>query len=123
MNQPTKPSNESTKLDPVFVHSRRESVVLLVGFAVFFIWSVGVSYLLGYGATDVGAGGGEVVRMVLGMPHWVFWGVAAPWMGANVFTFWFCLCYMADDPLGEALDEQQAVAGDEIDVESGKDSR
>jgi len=89
--------------DPVFVHSRRETVVLLIGFAIFLVWSVGVSYRLGYGQPA-----DEVPAMVLGMPRWVFWGVVVPWMAANVFTFWFCLFYMKDDPLGKAADEEPA---------------
>ena len=32
---------------------------------------------------------------------WIFWGVAAPWIAANLFTFWFCAHYMVDDDLGE----------------------
>ena len=54
--------------DPVFVHSKRESIELLVAFLVFLIWSVGVSYVLGYGV-EVGAN-----ETVWGIPHWVFWG-------------------------------------------------
>lgn len=88
------------RYDAVFIHSRREAVVLLIGFSFFLVWSVGVSYVLGYGQTEA-----EAERTVLGMPRWVFWGVAVPWMAANVFTFWFCLFYMKDDPLGEELDE------------------
>ena len=42
---------------------------------------------------------------VLGMPSWVFWGVLVPWLGADLFGFWFCFFFMADDPLGESEDE------------------
>ena len=31
------------------------------------------------------------------MPRWVFWGVAVPWIGADLFTFGFCMFYMADE--------------------------
>ena len=87
--------------DSVFLHSRRETIVLLIAFAVFLFWSVGVSYVLGY---EVDAG--DITKSVLGIPRWVFWGVCVPWMAANVFTFWFAWFYMANDPLGEAADEQ-----------------
>lgn len=87
-------------LDPVFVNSRRESVVLLLGFTVFFIWTITVSYWLGYRDNQETIG-----QTIVGIPMWVFWGVALPWGGANLFTFWFCLFYMSDDPLGQALDE------------------
>jgi len=85
--------------DPVFVHSKRESIELLVAFFVFLLWSVGVSYMLGYGA-DVT----EATQTVWGMPRWVFWGVAVPWMGANVYTVYFCVFRIADDPLEDLSD-------------------
>ena len=110
MSHPTNTGDDTTDYDLVFVHSRREAIVLLIAFAAFFTWSVGVSFYLGYGLTSE-----EADRAVFGIPHWVFWGVAVPWMGANVFTFWFCLFYMADDPLGEALDEQPLSGGDDND--------
>lgn len=100
--------------DPVYVHSRRESIVLLIAFAVFLAWSVGVSYFLGYNLTEE-----ETTRTVMGIPRWVFWGVAVPWMGANLFTFGFCLFFMADDPLGEELD----VAAEQSDVEAESEGR
>ena len=40
-------------------------------------------------------------HLVLGFPSWVFWGIALPWLAANLFTFWFCLFRMKDDPLEE----------------------
>ena len=101
------PKSDRSQFDAVFENSRRETLVLLIGFAVFFAWSIGASYVLGYAPTDTPV---ETVRTVIGMPHWVFWGVAVPWLGANLFTFWFCLFYMSDDPLGES---NAATAPDE----------
>lgn len=86
--------------DSVYLHSRRETIVLLIAFAIFLCWSIGVSYRLGYDISPE-----EVSRTIWGIPRWAFWGVAAPWMVANVFTFWFAWFYMADDPLGEELDD------------------
>lgn len=91
------------RYDSVFLNSRRESIVLLVGFGCFLFWSVGVSYWLGYDASST-----EISRTVLGIPSWVFWGVCVPWIAANLFTFWFAWFFLADDPLGEALDERPA---------------
>ncbi len=85
--------------DPVFVHSKRESIELLVAFCVFLGWSVGVSYWLGYGVDDA-----EVTKTFWGIPRWVFWGVAAPWIGANIYTIYFCMFRMADDPLEDLSD-------------------
>lgn len=89
------------ELDPVFQHAKRETIVLLVTFTLFLVWSISVSVYLGYRAPDE-----STFRTVFGIPDWVFWGIALPWVAANVFTFGFGLFYMADDPLGEALDEQ-----------------
>ena len=41
---------------------------------------------------------------VLGIPAWLCWGIFAPWLVADLFTVWFCFCYMQDDDLGEARD-------------------
>ena len=87
-------------LDPVFLHSRRETKVLLITFFIFLVWVVGVSWWLGY-ETDPAA----PLQMVWGMPRWVVWGVAVPWLGANLFTLWFCWRCVADDPLGEVQEE------------------
>ena len=34
---------------------------------------------------------------MFGFPSWVFWGVALPWMFANVVTFWFCLRFLKNE--------------------------
>lgn len=39
----------------------------------------------------------EEVSTVFGFPSWVFWGVALPWMFANVVTFWFCLRFLKNE--------------------------
>lgn len=91
------------QLDPAVVHGRRETLVILTAAAVCLAWSVGCSYLLGY-PTQVG---GPVAK-VLGMPSWVFWGVAVPWIAADLFAVWFCFFFIADDPLDEAEDEAES---------------
>jgi hypothetical protein len=116
MNHQFKQRDSATDYDPVYLHCRRESVVLLIGFGMFFLWCLGVSYFCGYGLSTE-----EAARSVLGIPRWVFWGVAVPWLAADVFTFWFCLFYMAEDPLGEALDEQRLSDGPDPGVEARKE--
>ena len=83
--------------DPVFLHGRREAAVIFVVWIVLLLWTVPYCYLFGYGdAIDPAA-----LDTVLGVPSWIFWGVAAPWIVANLFTFWFCTRYMVDNDLGE----------------------
>ncbi len=88
------------RFDPLVLHARRETLVILAAFAVCMVWSIGWCYCVGY----LGPDGGPVSK-VLGMPSWVFWGVAVPWLAADLFAVWFCFFFMVDDPLGEAQDE------------------
>ena len=101
-------SQKSEQYDAVFLHSRRETVVLLWVFAVFLVWCIGSSYMLGYNTDDLST--------VWGIPRWVFWGVAVPWMGANVFTVWFAWFFVADDPLEEP-NEDSVPANEQADQE------
>ena len=64
------------------------------------IWAVPYCYLNGYNVADP-----ENIKTVFGIPAWLFWGIAAPWIAANLFTTWFCFAYMQDDDLGENPDE------------------
>ena len=88
--------DETQQDDQLLVHAQRETKILLVAFAVCLIWSVSVSYFLGYNVSAENIG-----RTVWGIPRWVFWGIAVPWMASNLFTVYFCMFCMADDPLGE----------------------
>ena len=55
----------------------------------------------------------ENIPTTLGMPSWVVWGIAVPWIVADIFTVWFCFFYMKDDDLGLSPEElaQQDQAG------------
>ena len=59
-------------------------------------YSVGYSWLNGYRRPI------ESLTYVFGLPDWIFWGVIVPWLACTVFSAWFCLFYMADEPLGES---------------------
>jgi len=100
---PSRRPEESSHWDPVLVHARRELVVIVSSFAICCLWSVGTCYSLGFGTS------GDALETVLGMPAWVFWGIVVPWLACDVFTLWFCFAFMADDPLGEKEEEEQAA--------------
>ena len=85
------------QLDPVYVHSRREAVVILAAFSCFLVWVLGVSWLLGYREQPF-----QPVSLILSLPAWVFWAVLVPWIAADLFILWFCFFYMEDDDLGES---------------------
>lgn len=83
-----------SQLDPVFIHARREAIIILAVFCVAVVWSVLWCYLMGYNHSA-----GEPVATILGIPSWAFWGIGFPWLVVDVFTVWFCLRVMEDDPL------------------------
>ena len=79
-------------------HARREGLLILAAWAVALVWSVSTGYALGYDRDPAD------MSLILGMPDWVFWGVAAPWGVCLVLSVWFCFVYMADDDLGRDPD-------------------
>ena len=99
--------------DPVYLDSRREAVFILILWCACFCWTIGFCYLSGY--TEHPRIEGEVswllpdlsrwdrdpdslrTPMGLGIPDWIFWGVAAPWGLCILTSTWFCFCYMKDD--------------------------
>lgn len=91
-------SGEPVEYDPVFLHARREALIIFLVWVAALLWAVPFCYLNGYGA---GVDPAEI-STVWGIPAWLFWGIAVPWLAADAFTTWFCFCYMADDDLGEA---------------------
>lgn len=90
-------SLEGYELDPLYLSSRREAVMVLGVFAVFAGYVLTVCYQLGFRSPSEE---GEIAT-VLGMPAWVFWGIVLPWLFSNLITGWFCLFYMKQEPLEE----------------------
>ena len=91
---------EPIEYDPIFLNSRKEALVILCVWFVGLLWCVPYCYITGY--TD--HIDPQDVKMVWGVPTWVYWGIVVPWIVADVFTTWFCFCYMKDDDLGEAME-------------------
>ena len=81
--------------DLTFLHARREALIIFAVWVLALFWAVPYCYFNGYGLNPA------ELETVWGVPSWVFWGIGAPWILANIFTFWFCLSYMEDDDLGE----------------------
>ena len=92
---PTRPGKEQQLLR----HARREGLLIMFVWAAALVWSVGCGYLLGYrrNAADL--------RLILGLPDWVFWSVVLPWGLVLLFSVWFCFFFMADDDLGRDPEE------------------
>ena len=85
--------------DPAFLDSRREAWVILLLWVAALLWAVPYCYLNGFPETFVE----EEFSTVWGVPSWLFWGIAVPWLLADVFTLWFCFFYMKDGSLGEEV--------------------
>ncbi len=91
----------SSEYDPVFLHSRREAIIIFCVWLVGLFWAVPYCYLNGYGK-DFDP---QNFSTTWGIPTWLFWGILVPWIVADVFTAWFCFFYMKDDDLGETREE------------------
>jgi len=88
----------AVEYDPLFLHSRREAIVIFCVWLVALLWSVPYCYLNGFPEHF----DAESFSTTLGIPTWLFWGILVPWLVADVFTTWFCFFYMKEDDLGEA---------------------
>ncbi|MCA9133661.1 MAG: hypothetical protein KDA45_10920 [Planctomycetales bacterium] len=95
------PQDRDYELDPIFLSSRREAVVVLAIFALFTVYVLGVSFMLGAQPANPA---GQGTPTMWGMPSWVVWGIVVPWVAANVVTAWFCFWYMKVEDLGSEGD-------------------
>jgi hypothetical protein len=95
--------------DEVFVSSLHEAKWILAAWAVCFVWTLGVSYTLGYDRAETI---GQEVAMIWGIPAWVMLGIVIPWSAASIFSIWFALFYMRDLPLGEENENEDAVVAE-----------
>ena len=95
----SQPPKTDDPYDPVFLHARREAVVILCVWLACLVWSLG--WYAGHGLSA----SPDDVATWLGMPRWVVLSIFLPWMVANLLATWFCFGFMVDDDLGEASDE------------------
>ena len=70
----------------------------------FCIWVIGYCGWAAYRPVD-----GDPV-LVLGLPHWVFWGVLTPWLCATLLSTGFALGIMKDHDLNRSDDENAESA-------------
>jgi hypothetical protein len=98
LDSASRPPAPQPEWDPVFLHSRREAIVIFCIWLAALLWAVPYCYLNGYAGNIDPAD----VSTVWGIPSWLFWGIAVPWVVADLATIWFCFCFMQDDDLGVA---------------------
>ncbi len=82
-------------------HSRREARWMLAVWLICFLWVIGYCSAWAYRDDEL------PLKIVFGMPAWVFWGIVLPWLGAVVASCLFALFGMADDDLGNAAEGDQ----------------
>ena len=99
-------NDQSRREDPLVRSAGREAVVVLVSWAVALVYTVGYCYLFGYNRPP------QDVKLVLGMPDWIVWGVIAPWLACYLFSLWFSYGFMQDADLGA----EQPEAGEPGDI-------
>ena len=88
------PEPVEMEYDPVFIHARREAIIIFCTWLVGLLWAVPYCYRYGYNVADP-----SQITTVFGIPSWFFWGIAVPWIVANLFTTWFCFGFMKDAEL------------------------
>jgi hypothetical protein len=96
MNGP--PTTNPSKLDPLVRNSLREAKGILWIWGIAFVWVVGYCSLRGTAGPGT-VGSDQELSVVWGMPSWVFWGVALPWLISVLVSAWFALHCIADEPL------------------------
>ena len=74
--------------------SKREMFVMVGLWLLMGIWVIGYGSQAAYSAENE-----TPLRTVFGMPRWVFIGWLCPLLVANIFTLWFCLRFMKDEPM------------------------
>ncbi len=99
-------TERTPKYDPFFLASRREAACIFCVWLVCLLWSISYCYMFGYAQPEQP----EQLALVLGVPSWVFFGVALPWLAADVFTIWFSMCVIRDGELDEVEAGQSEAA-------------
>jgi hypothetical protein len=88
----TQPNEKEQRL---LRNARREGLLVLAVWVATIVWTMLAAYLLAYDRDT------SQMRLILGMPDWVFWSVVLPWILCLAFSAWFCFRFMADDDLGQ----------------------
>lgn len=117
MNQPQIPPDQDPELepDPLFVNSLQESGWILLMWLCCFIWTL--SFCLTYGYQE--NVDPKTFSTVFGIPAWVAYGIALPWLIADIVTIWFCFFRMKDGDLGRDAGDD-AFTG--VDADEGGQS-
>ncbi len=75
-------------MDPGFHQARREALQILILSGICMIWTVGYCGMFAYRTSEV--------TFLWGIPQWVIFGIALPWLSATVYSLWFALIHMKE---------------------------
>ena len=92
----------SPQENPVLKGSRREAFIVGCMWLAIMLYSVLFCYFRGY-KTDLAQ-----LKLILGFPDWVFWGIVVPWVACVVLSILFGSFFMKDEPLGDDLSEDES---------------
>lgn len=115
-SSPVSPLGSETSL---VSQSLREARWILLIWLVSSVWTVSYCWVYGYQPMDPAS-----VSTVFGMPRWVFWGVAAPWLITTAVSIVFAIWGIREDDLSKSSSGstllQQSAVGDlgESEIES-----
>ena len=126
------PPDSTSELDPLYRHAMREARFILTLWTCCFFYTVIYCYLYGYltheplpESSSTGPAIGKIVGPLesfnraadsvsyplnLGIPDWVFYGVALPWVVCIVASTWFCLFVFVEDDLAAGSEDPKEVA-------------
>jgi hypothetical protein len=93
-------SSATATEDPLLIHARREALVAFGLWLTAMLWTIGYCGMFGYG--DQGG-----VKLVLGVPSWVMWGVFVPWGLCTVVSSLLATVFIQDADLGEDPEEKR----------------
>jgi len=92
------------RYSPTFTQAVRELIVLVGGWLFFTAWTMIVCGWLAYDY-DVAS-----LPTVMGLPHWIVWGIMVPWIASGLYTIWFALFFIKDDDEEFAREKLGSVA-------------
>jgi hypothetical protein len=84
--------------DPVVRTARREAWAGLAVWLAAMSYTLAYSYFFGYQRDPAS------LELTWGVPHWVLWGVLAPWTACTIVSGVFAFLFVADVDLGKELD-------------------
>jgi hypothetical protein len=90
----------TTAEDPVLVSARREALVAFGMWLVAGLWTIGYCATFGYGQT------GDV-KLVLGIPSWVMFGIFVPWGLCTIVSSLLATLLIRDAVLGVDPEEKR----------------